>query len=167
MTTELIIAVLGLIGTLLTGGCISAFYFRRANRRIKEAEAQKAAVEVDLAKVQTRMAELELQTKQRESDEERNSTLHNVIKELNATILDQAQSIKGFNKTIDDTKQRVRIVEDRLAETERENTRLAEENGELKVQLSQKRCELLDCEHREPPTDRTQAARKKKQQPKS
>lgn len=77
------------------------------------------------------------------------------------TVNQMSATIAQLNHTIDDKTARIREVEDKLAHTERENTRLAEQNGELKKELAEKRCHLLDCTEREPPTDRTRRARKK------
>lgn len=90
-----------------------------------------------------------------------------VAAELNAaaqfadTVNQMSATIAMLNHTIDSKTARIREVEDRLVHTERENTRLAEENGELKKELAEKRCHLLDCPDRQPPTDRSLRARKK------
>lgn len=93
--------------------------------------------------------------------EERISDLHKSVEALNEAEVRQAKRIAELNAALDDKTARIREVEDRLVHTERENTRLAEEAGELKKELAEKRCHLLDCAHREPPTDRTLRARKK------
>ena len=93
--------------------------------------------------------------------EERISDLHKSVEALNETEVRQAKRIAELNAALDNKTARIREVEDRLVHTERENTRLAEENGELKKENAQTRCHLLDCTEREPPTDRTRRARKK------
>lgn len=93
--------------------------------------------------------------------EERISDLHKSVEALNETEVRQAKRIAELNAALDNKTVRIREVEDRLVVTERENTRLAEENGELKKELAEKRCHLLDCTEREPPTGRTRRARKK------
>ena len=85
----------------------------------------------------------------------------NAAAQFAATVNEMSATIAQLNHTIDDKTARIRQVEDSLAHTERENTRLAEENGELKKENAQTRCHLLDCTEREPPTDRTRRARKK------
>lgn len=93
--------------------------------------------------------------------EERISDLHKSVEALNETEVRQAKRIAELNAALDNKTGRIREVEDRLVHTERENTRLAEEAGELKKELAEKRCHLLDCTEREPPTGRTRRARKK------
>lgn len=93
--------------------------------------------------------------------EERIADLHKSVEALNETEVRQAKRIAELNAALDNKTVRIREVEDRLVVTERENTRLAEEAGELKKELAEKRCHLLDCTEREPPTGRTRRARKK------
>lgn len=81
--------------------------------------------------------------------------------QFSATVKEMSDTIAMLNRTIDSKTARIREVEDRLVHTERENTRLAEEAGELKKELAEKRCHLLDCPDRQPPTDRSLRARKK------
>lgn len=81
--------------------------------------------------------------------------------QFSATVKEMSDTIAMLNRTIDSKTARIREVEDRLVHTERENTRLAEEAGELKKELAEKRCHLLDCPDRQPPTDRSRRARKK------
>lgn len=126
MNTELINIIITAAVTLVSGGGVAAFLFRRQNRRLKDAEA--VAAELSAAS------------------------------QFSATVKEMSNTIAMLNHTIDSKTARIREVEDRLVHTERENTRLAEENGELKKELAEKRCHLLDCSHREPPTDRSRKA---------
>ena len=126
MDTELINIIITAAVTLVSGGGVAAFLFRRQNRRLKDAEA--VAAELSAAS------------------------------QFSATVKEMSDTIAMLNHTIDSKTARIREVEDRLVTTERENTRLAEENGELKKELAEKRCHLLDCAHREPPTDRSRKA---------
>lgn len=129
MDTELINIVITAAVTLVSGGGVAAFLFRRQNRRLKDAEA--VAAELSAAS------------------------------QFSATVKEMSNTIAMLNHTIDSKTARIREVEDRLCHTERENTRLAEEAGELKKELAEKRCHLLDCPDRQPPTDRSLRARKK------
>lgn len=92
-------------------------------------------------------------------------TAEAVVSELQAaqqfstTVNEMSNTIAMLNKTIDGKTARIREVEDSKMHTERENTRIAEENGELKKELAEKRCHLLDCQFREPPTDRSRKAK--------
>lgn len=126
MNTELINIIITAAVTLVSGGGVAAFLFRRQNRRLKDAEA--VAAELSAAS------------------------------QFSATVKEMSATIAQLNHTIDNKTDRIREVEDKLAHTERENTRLAEENGELKKELAEKRCHLLDCAFREPPTDRSRKA---------
>ena len=85
----------------------------------------------------------------------------NAAAQFSATVKEMSDTIAMLNHTIDSKTARIREVEDRLEHTESENTRLAEEAGELKKELTEKRCQMLDCPDRQPPTDRTRRARKK------
>lgn len=135
-------------------GCSTAMgfiFYRKSERRRHDAEALKAEAEA-------RGAEISIYERQQQMDAQRNDQLHAALKESNETIREQAQTIKGLNHTIDDTKARIREVEDRLVVTERENTRLAEENGELKADRANHRCVIRKCGGREPANEHTQAA---------
>ena len=97
MDTELINIVITAAVTLVSGGGVAAFLFRRQNRRLKDAEA--VAAELSAAS------------------------------QFSATVKEMSATIAQLNHTIDNKTDRIREVEDKLAHTERENTRLAEENG--------------------------------------
>ena len=139
------------IAVLSCSTAMGFFFYRKSERRRHDAEALKAEAEA-------RGAEISIYERQQQMDAQRNDQLHEALRESNETIREQAQTIKGLNHTIDDTKARIRQVEDRLVVTERENTRLAEENGELKADRANHRCVIRKCGGREPANEHTQAA---------
>ena len=139
------------IAVLSCSTAMGFFFYRKSERRRHDAEALKAEAEA-------RGAEISIYERQQQMDAQRNDQLHAALKESNETIREQAQTIKGLNHTIDDTKARIRQVEDRLVVTERENTRLAEENGGLKADLANHRCIIRKCGGREPANEHTAAA---------
>ena len=139
------------IALLSCSTAMGFIFYRKSERRRHDAEALKAEAEA-------RGAEISIYERQQQMDAQRNDQLHAALKESNETIREQAQTIKGLNHTIDDTKARIREVEDRLVVTERENTRLAEENGELKADRANHRCVIRKCGGREPANEHTAAA---------
>lgn len=139
------------IAVLTCSTAMGFIFYRKSERRRHDAEALKAEAEA-------RGAEISIYERQQQMDAQRNDQLHAALKESNETIREQAQTIKGLNHTIDDTKARIREVGDRLVVTERENTRLAEENGELKADRANHRCVIRKCGGREPANEHTAAA---------
>lgn len=81
--------------------------------------------------------------------------------QFSTTVNEMSATVARLNHAIDDKTARIREVEDRLAATERENTRLAEEAGNYKAELAETRCHLYDCPNRQPPTDRSKRAARK------
>ena len=90
--------------------------------------------------------------------EERISDLHKSVEALNETEVRQAKRIAELNAALDNKTVRIREVEDRLVHTERENTRLAEENGALKTDMAVNRCVIRKCGGRDPQNEHTIAA---------
>lgn len=90
--------------------------------------------------------------------EERISDLHKSVEALNETEVRQAKRIAELNAALDNKTARIREVEDRLVHTERENTRLAEENGALKTDMAVNRCVIRKCGGRDPQNEHTIAA---------
>lgn len=158
MTTELIIAVLGLIGTLIGGGILGTIAYRRQNRRLKDVEVINAELSTQKAELDLKLSEVEVDKAKDEYNEARISQLHEVIDGNNKTMTDMSATIAMLNHTIDDKTARIREVEDSLAVTERENTRLAEENGALKTDLALNRCVIRKCGGRDPQNEHTIAA---------
>lgn len=165
MTQELIIAIIGLIGTLIGAGIIGTILYRRQNRKLKDIEVIKAEQEARLSEIAAekaaldiKLAEVQVDTQRIEHYEQRIADLHLSIDKLNLTINDQSATIAKLNHTIDDKTDRIRKVEDRNAVTERENTRLAEENGELKADRARHRCVITKCGGRDPQNEHTAAA---------
>lgn len=92
--------------------------------------------------------------------EERIADLHRSIDVLNETEAKQARRIADLNGALDNKTLRIREVEDRLVVTERENTRLAEENGALKTDMASHRCVIRNCGGRTPANEHTCSALK-------
>lgn len=152
--STILLSVIGTIAPLLGGGVL---LYRRQNRKIKDAEAR-------LAEVNVRNAEIEAKDKEREYNDRRVDDLHAAISKLNEHLKEVVTSEIEKDRTIEDKTRRIRETEDRLIVTERKNTQLAEKIGDLKAEFAEKKCKWLDCELREPPTARTKAAIKKKEE---
>jgi len=119
-------------------------FYRKANKRLKNAEAAQA--------------EATANNQQWDRYEKQIDHAHSTINVLLEQTKYDAQRIAEQNKELDGKTDRIREVEDRLVVTERENTRLAEENGELKKELEKVRCHVKKCKSRQPPNQDTLAA---------
>lgn len=149
-TIEIILSVftgLGLTGSTLLG----ILFHRSANKRIKDAEADKAAA-------QANQEEWSL-------EKERLNETHETIMTLNGIIKSQGETISKNNKALDDKTQRLREAQDRefkaneeKAQLAAENAELIRENGELKLRLQKHECIKLHCIERDPPNEHTLAA---------
>lgn len=158
-TIEIILSVftgLGLTGSTLLG----LMFHRSANKRIKEAEADKLAA-------QANQEEWNLEHQRLEES-------HQTIMTLNGIIKTQGETISKNNKALDDKTARLREAQDREFKANEEKARLAQENadlireiGELKLRLQKHECIKLSCVHRDPPNEHTIAARQKEAQSKS
>lgn len=152
-TIEIILSVftgLGLTGSTLLG----LLFHRSANKRIKEAEADKLAA-------QANQEEWNLEHQRLEES-------HQTIMTLNGIIKTQGETISKNNKALDDKTARLREAQDREFKANEEKARLAQENadlirenGELKLRLQKHECIKLSCVHRDPPNEHTIAARQK------
>ena len=152
-TVEILLSVftgLGLTGSTLLG----VLFHRSANKRIKEAEADKAAA-------QANQEEWAL-------EHQRLEETHQTIMTLNSIIKTQGETISKNNKALDDKTARLREAQDREFKANEEKARLAQENaalirenGELKLRLQKNECIKLSCIDRDPPNEHTIAARAK------
>lgn len=157
-TIEIILSVftgLGLTGSTLLG----LLFHRSANKRIKEAEADKLAA-------QANQEEWNL-------EHQRLEETHQTIMTLNGIIKTQGETISKNNKALDDKTTRLREAQDREFKANEEKARLSQEladlireNGELKLRLQRHECIKLSCVHRDPPNEHTIAARQKEAQQK-
>lgn len=144
MNTEIIRILIEVIlgGTSLVG--ILLYY--KANRRIKNNEANKSDVDVTAAKY--------------ELYEQRLEHANQTIEAHNSTILAQGQTINDLNKALDNKTERIRDLTDKLWESERESNHLnvklveaTETIGKLNLRidkLTRWKCHRGSCDHREP-----------------
>lgn len=153
-TIEIILSVFTGLG--ITGGTlVSILFYRSANKKIKDAEADKAAAEAN-------QEEWELERKRLEETHQTIMTLNNIIKT-------QGETISKNNKALDDKTARLREAQDRefkaneeKALLSQENATLIRENGDLKLRLQKNECIKLSCIDRDPPNEHTIAAITKK-----
>lgn len=141
MTIELLNLLFTFGGTLLGFGGTMLF---KSGRRKASAEADKTTAEAVKA--------------MSDAYESRISALHSIAEKNNETELAHATRIKELNLCIDDKVAEIRRLNTRLWETEQQNTRIAEENGQLKEELANTRCHVLDCHMRQPPNKHTKEA---------
>lgn len=145
MNTEIIRIIIEVVlgGTSL----ISLIAYWKANRRIKDNEANKSDVEVTAARF--------------ELYEQRLEHCNQAVENHNNTILSQGETISTLNKALDDKTARIRQLTDDLYTSEKESNRLndrlveaTEKIGKLELSLMKYKdwhCQVADCPHRLPP----------------
>lgn len=127
--STIIVSVLGTLAPLLGGG---VWMYRRQTKRIKEAAARLAEVNVDKAKVETRADEWHLWKEQAEAMSETNKALIESNKELIASNREKEdahqQDIKDWEQRFDSQTDRLRNVQRELiAANEREKEHIRRE----------------------------------------
>lgn len=144
MNTEIIRILIEVIlgGTSLVG--ILLYY--KANRRIKNNEANKSDVDLNAAKY--------------EVYEQRLEHCNDTVEKHNETIAHQSETIANLNHALDDKTARIRDLTDKLWESERESNHLnvklveaTETIGKLNLRidkLTRWKCHRGSCDHREP-----------------
>ena len=140
--------ILGILSAVL--GCsalVSYILYRNAEKRIKNAEAEKAETSSDDARF--------------DMYEKRLQHCNEIIDLHNATILNQGETVKKLTSEVDDKTMRIRELSDRLLESEMETNRVnaelvkaTQQIGQLELQCSRYKlwhCKVADCPHRVPP----------------
>lgn len=179
MGTEMIVTLISAVSGLGGLTWIGSIIYRKQNKRLKDAEVKAAELANDKAKLEMQAAELtnekeelaikaaefELEQKQREADARRIEQLHEALNATNETIKGLSETVMQLhedkarlNAIIEDKVEQIRIERENLLKTERENTRLAEENGLLKEDMACHRCIIKPCGAREPKNEHTCAA---------
>ena len=140
--------VLSILSAVL--GCsalVSYILYRNAEKRIKNAEAEKAETSSDDARF--------------DMYEKRLQHCNEIIELHNATILNQGETVKKLTSEVDDKTMRIRQLSDQLLESEMETNRVnnvlvdaTQQIGQLELQCHRYElwhCRVADCPHRVPP----------------
>ena len=140
--------VLGILSAVL--GCsalVSYILYRNAEKRIKNAEAEKAETSSDDARF--------------DMYEKRLQHCNEIIELHNTTILNQGETVKKLTSEVDDKTIRIRKLSDQLLESEMETNRVNNELveatqriGQLELQRAKYElwhCRVADCPRRVPP----------------
>lgn len=140
--------VLSILSAVL--GCsalVSYILYRNAEKRIKNAEAEKAETSSDDARF--------------DMYEKRLQHCNEIIELHNTTILNQGETVKKLTSEVDDKTIRIRKLSDQLLESEMETNRVnnelvkaTQQIGQLELQRSKYElwhCRVADCPHRVPP----------------
>ena len=142
---EIILSILSAV--LGCSALVSYILYRNAERRIKNAEAEKAETSSDDALF--------------DMYEKRLQHCNEIIDLHNATILNQGETVKKLTSEVDDKTMRIRQLSDQLLESEMETNRVntelvkaTQQIGQLELQCSKYKlwhCRVVDCPHRVPP----------------
>ena len=140
--------VLGILSAVL--GCsalVSYILYRNAEKRIKNAEAEKAETSSDDARF--------------DMYEKRLQHCNEIIELHNTTILNQGETVKKLTSEVNDKTMRIRKLSDQLLESEMETNRVnaelvkaTQQVGQLRLQCHRYElwhCRVADCPHRVPP----------------
>ena len=140
--------VLGILSAVL--GCsalVSYILYRNAEKRIKNAEAEKAETSSDDARF--------------DMYEKRLQHCNEIIELHNTTILNQGETVKKLTSEVNDKTMRIRKLSDQLLESEMETNRVnaelvkaTQQVGQMKLQCHRYElwhCRVADCPHRVPP----------------
>lgn len=106
--STILVTIISSVIPLIGGG---ALFFHKQNKKLKEAEASLAEVNVDKAKVETKAAEYD-------NDQRRYDSLHKVIDTLNQQLADTAERAakdkQEHDKVVDDKIKRIREKDDEI-----------------------------------------------------
>lgn len=148
------LATSGGITTLL--GAVGAWQYRKQNKRLKEAEAKIAEVNVDKGRIEAKKQETDrllAQIDHQQSTIDKLTLRNEKLVEMNAEKEDRHQEdVKDWQDRFDRATDRTREVQREREQLARDKIGLVEEIGELKLELARKKCEDTDCPFRKPPT---------------
>lgn len=138
---EWIDLILRYITPLLAGGTLLTwFLYRKAEKRIKqaeasksEAEASKSAAEAKLAHANVKIAEIETKDKEREYNDHRFDDLHDTIRTMNSHLKEVVASEVEKDNTITDKTRRIREKDDEIAALNRQLLEKEATIGKLKL----------------------------------
>lgn len=150
--------IISIVGSILTCSTVVTYVlYRKAEKRIKNADAATAEANADKAQLSVAEAKYELY-------EKRLAHCNEIIEQHNTTLQHQSETIANLNKALDDKTVRIRELTDELYQSEVEqnqlNTKLVDvtrENGDLReriAKLAQWRCLRADCDNGIPPRHR-------------
>lgn len=158
--STVLLTIISTVAPLIGGG---SWFFHRQNKRLKEAEARLAEVNVDKAKVETRAEDWHIWKEQCEALTEQNKSLierNTQFVKINAEKEDRhQQDIKDWEERFTKQTEYLRGVQRELTSAIEDKVTLTKENGELKVKLEKFRCDDLDCPFRLPPNAHTPVAK--------
>lgn len=145
-----------ILGLLTPIGGVTVFMYRKQNRRLKEAEAKLAEVNVNKAEAEAKAENWHIWEQQCDALHKMNQDLiqrNADLVRMNAEKEDRHQEdIKNWEERFTDQTQVLRNAQRNEKERADEVIRLTEENAALKVELAQVRCNDINCPFRQPPT---------------
>lgn len=148
---DIILAVLGL-------GFVGDVVLRlfKSNRRIENAKADSAEIEVEknkaIAQAEAKKALEEAHDAECKLYEERIKDLHNSIDKLNEQLDYYIGRDKAKEERFDNQTEKLRDVQRKLLDATQEITEYVKKIGALELELAKYRCNVLDCPFRQPPT---------------
>lgn len=139
MDVSEIVTLLGTaLGCLTSVGGIGIVFYRKQNRRLKEAEARLAEVSVERAKVDTKAEDWHIVKEQNEQLSSLNAQLieHNKkLAEINADKEDRhQQDIKDWESRFDSQTDRLRDVQRALEQSNEEKIQLVKDKAALQLE---------------------------------
>ena len=123
--------------SLLFGGGIASITTWRQTKRTANANAEQAEVQARTEEFHLLKEQIELNQQQNLDLTKSNNNLTEQLKEQQQRYVEQTELLRS--------------VQAKLLKSEDDKVKLVQENGDLKVELAQKKCEDLPCPFRLPP----------------
>lgn len=156
---ELSTILLSIISTATPLIGSGVWFFRKQNKRIKDAEASVAEINVTKAKVEAKAEDWHIWKEQNDALSEQNQKLierNKQLVDMNAEKEDRHQEdIKDWESRFDKAVDRTREVQRENASLHEDIVELTKQNGSLKLELEKVRCNDLSCPFRLPPNIHT------------
>lgn len=130
--------------SLLFGGGIASIITWRQTKRTANANAEQAEVQARTEEFHLLKEQIELNQQQNLDLTKSNNNLTEQLKEQQQRYVEQTELLRS--------------VQAKLLKSEDDKVKLVQENGDLKVELAQKKCEDLPCPFRLPPNAYTPPA---------
>ena len=145
-----------LLGVLTPLGGAGAWFYRKQNKRLKEAETKLAEVNVDKGRIEAKKQETDrllAQIDHQQSTIDKLTERNEKLVQMNAEKEDRhQQDIKDWQDRFDRATDRTREVQREREQLANDKVTLVEQIGELKLDLAKLKCEDTGCPFRKPPT---------------
>lgn len=151
--STILTTILSTLVPLLGGG---AWMYRKQNKKLKDTEVKLAEVNVDKGRIEAKKQEVDrllAQIDHQQGTIDKLTERNEKLVQMNAAKEDRHQAdIKDWQDRFDRATDRTREVQREREQLANDKIALVEEIGELRLELQKKRCNLLTCPYREPPT---------------